>query len=103
MARTKETWTLNLNHDTNVFTRNGKVALMVTDPEDTSRQIFVQINCDALSVAANIESRYEHLEHAAKIQAKEKKIASLKAIIDGDFPLEMQEMAYNQLMELENV
>ena len=100
MARTKETWNLNLNSALNVFTRNGKIALLVTDPEDTGRQIFVNLNCNPEQLAEQIIDKNTAVVEFQMRAAQEKKISSLKAILEGEFSPEMQEMALNTLIEM---
>lgn len=100
MARTKETWNLNLNHASNVFVHNGKVSILVNDPDDTGRQIFVRINCNPYDLGQIIGEKALAWEAEQTKQATAKKISQLEAIVNGDFPEQMKEIAMNELAEM---
>lgn len=101
MARTKEVITLNLNHAHNVYFRNGRIALSVQDPKEKDRIIFVEIGCDTQELASNMLEKFESAKVAIERAKLEKKINTLKSIVDNeDFS---EDMRHNAKLELEDM
>lgn len=101
MARTKEVFTYTLNHVHNVGVRNGKVSILVQNPDDKERIIWVEIGCDALELSSKIQECAIKQQETARTNAFKAKIAKLEVIAnDENMP---ESLRFSCLTEIENL
>lgn len=102
MARTMEVKSLNVPKIPMIHARNTDVMVLVNDPKDSARTIWVVIPCaQAVEMGKKITEMAEGLQEKARLQSFNARIAKLQAIADDDMMPESLRMS--TLEQIENL